>query len=103
MSDAGIDPGQNARPTNDTALLRVGDARFSERLQSYLDLRSALRERIADIDYVDLRFDPRVYVRPQGRMRAAGAAPGQTRLRESASAGQARTGGARPLPGRSGG
>ena len=62
---------------DDTALLRVGDARFSERLQSYLDLRPALRERMPDIDYVDLRFDPRVYVRPQGRLRASGAPPGQ--------------------------
>ena len=50
----------------DTALVRVGDERFIERLQSYLDLAPALRERIPDIDYVDLRFDERVYVRPQG-------------------------------------
>ena len=63
---------------DDTALLRVGDARFAERLQSYLDLRPALRERMADIDYVDLRFDERVYVRPQGsRLRAVGAPAGQ--------------------------
>jgi cell division protein FtsQ len=48
----------------DTALLRVGDERFSERLQAYLDLMPALRERMPDIDYVDLRFDERVYVRP---------------------------------------
>ena len=51
----------------DTALVRVGDDRFAERLQSYLDLVPALRERVPDIDYVDLRFDERVYVRPQGR------------------------------------
>lgn len=50
----------------DTALLRVGDERFTERLQSYLDLMPALRERMPDVDYVDLRFDERVYVRPQG-------------------------------------
>ena len=50
----------------DTTLVRVGDSRFAERIQSYLDLRAALRERIPDIDYVDLRFDERVYVRPQG-------------------------------------
>lgn len=49
----------------DTALVRVGDERFSERLQSYLDLVPALRERFPSIDYVDLRFDERVYVRPQ--------------------------------------
>jgi len=48
----------------DTALVRVGDERFSERVQAYLDLMPALRDRIPDIDYVDLRFDERVYVRP---------------------------------------
>ena len=51
----------------DTTVVRVGDERFAERLQSYLDLSPALRERVPDIDYVDLRFDERVYVRPQGR------------------------------------
>jgi cell division protein FtsQ len=80
---------------DDTALLRVGDERFSERLQSYLDLRPALRERMPDIDYVDLRFDPRVYVRPQGRLHAAGA-------RAGGSVGQA-SGGKRLAPGRRGG
>ena len=49
----------------DTTLLRVGDDQFVERLQSYLDLAPALRERVPDIDSVDLRFDERVYVRPQ--------------------------------------
>ena len=34
------------------------------RLQSYLELATALRERVPDIDYVDLRFDDRIYVRP---------------------------------------
>jgi cell division protein FtsQ len=48
----------------DTALVRVGDDHFAERLQSYLDLAPALRERVPDIDYVDLRFGERVYVRP---------------------------------------
>jgi len=52
--------------TGDTAQVRLGDEQFSERLQSYLDLAPALRERIAAIDYVDLRFDERVYVRPLG-------------------------------------
>lgn len=55
----------------DTTLVRVGDERFAERLQSYLDIRDALRERVPDIDYVDLRFDERVYVRPQGGKRGS--------------------------------
>ena len=48
----------------DAALLHLGDDKFLERVQSYLELSPALRERVTDIDYVDLRFDPRVYVRP---------------------------------------
>lgn len=51
---------------DDTALVRIGEEQFIERLQSYLDLAPALRERVPDIDYVDLRFDERVYVRSQG-------------------------------------
>jgi cell division protein FtsQ len=51
----------------DTALVRVGTEQFAERLQSYLDLAPTLRERVAAIDYVDLRFDERVYVRPQSK------------------------------------
>jgi cell division septal protein FtsQ len=49
---------------SDPALLRLGDDAFVERLQGYLDLAPALRERVEQIDYVDLRFDDRVYVRP---------------------------------------
>ena len=55
----------------DTALVRLGDDRFVERIQSYLDLAPRLRERVPDIDYVDLRFDERVYVRPLGDGRKA--------------------------------
>ena len=55
----------------DTALVRLGEDRFVERIQSYLDLAPRLRERVPDIDYVDLRFDERVYVRPLGTGRKA--------------------------------
>ena len=50
----------------DSALLHLGDDKFLERVQSYLELSPALRDRVTEIDYVDLRFDPRVYVRPAG-------------------------------------
>lgn len=50
----------------DTTRLRLGDTDFADRLQNYIDLGSALRERVADIDYVDLRFGERLYVRPLG-------------------------------------
>lgn len=52
---------------NDPALLHVGEDKFRERLQSYLEIAEALRDRIPDIDYVDLRFDERLYVKPRGR------------------------------------
>ena len=51
----------------DPALLRVGDTDFVARLQQYIDLAPALHERLAGIDYVDLRFDERLYVRPPRR------------------------------------
>ena len=55
----------------DTARLRLGDRDFVDRLRGYLDLATAVRERVADIDYVDLRFGERVYVRPRGTGRGA--------------------------------
>ena len=68
----------------DTTLIRLGNERFVERLQSYYELAPALRERVPDIDYVDLRFDERVYVgparegrSPQGRAKTAPAKGGR--------------------------
>ena len=51
----------------DPTLIRLGNERFVERLQSYYELAPALREQVPAIDYVDLRFDARVYVRPAAR------------------------------------
>jgi cell division protein FtsQ len=48
----------------DTAQVHVGSEQFLERLQAYLGLAGALHERVPDIEYVDLRFADRVYVRP---------------------------------------
>jgi len=50
----------------DPALLHVGTEKFAERLQSYVELAPALRDRVADMDYVDLRYDRRLYVKPAG-------------------------------------
>jgi cell division protein FtsQ len=50
--------------SGDPAVIELGDQQFLRRLQSYLELGPALRERVADIDYVDLRIDGRIYVRP---------------------------------------
>ncbi len=51
----------------ETALLHLGDTQFAERLQSYVELAPTLHARVPNIDYVDLRFDERVYVRPAAR------------------------------------
>jgi cell division septal protein FtsQ len=53
--------------TGDPAVIQLGEDQFLPRLQSYLDLSAALHERVADIDYVDLRFEDRIYVRPAGK------------------------------------
>jgi cell division septal protein FtsQ len=53
--------------TGDRARIQLGEDRFLARLQSYLDLAATLRERVAEIDSVDLRFDDRIYVRPAGK------------------------------------
>jgi cell division protein FtsQ len=49
----------------DTTLIRVGEDQFVDRLQAYLDVAPALRDQVPQIDYVDLRFGERVYVKPQ--------------------------------------
>ncbi len=56
----------------DTVRVRLGDEHFLERLESYLDLAPALRERVNAIDYVDLRFGERVYVGAQAEAKTAG-------------------------------
>jgi cell division septal protein FtsQ len=59
----------------DPAFVHVGEDEFLERLQAYLDLSDALRARVPEIEYVDLRFADRVYVRPaRGRTRRTAAA-----------------------------
>ena len=49
---------------DDPTVIQLGDDQFLQRVESYLGLASALRGRVANIDYVDLRFDDRIYVRP---------------------------------------
>ena len=48
----------------DPAMIHLGDDRFFERLRSYVELEPALHERVPEIDYVDVRFGERVYVKP---------------------------------------
>ena len=58
--------------SGDAAVIQIGEQQFLSRLQSYLELAPALRERVASIDYVDLRFDGRIYVRPREPARKTG-------------------------------
>jgi cell division protein FtsQ len=51
----------------DPAFVHIGEDEFLERLQAYLDLSDALRARVPDIEYADLRFADRVYVRPAAK------------------------------------
>ena len=55
----------------DPAVIYVGDDQFLQRLHSYVQLAPALRQRVPDIDYVDLRFDERIYVRPVAASRGS--------------------------------
>lgn len=48
----------------DPVRIHLGGERFAARLRTYLDVAPALREAVPDVDYVDLRFDRRVYVGP---------------------------------------
>jgi cell division protein FtsQ len=57
---------------DDPAFVHVGEDEFLERLQAYLDLSQALRARVPEIEYADLRFADRVYVRPARRSLAGG-------------------------------
>jgi cell division protein FtsQ len=50
--------------TGDPTMIQLGEDQFAQRLQGYVELAPALHERVADIDYVDLRFGDRIYVRP---------------------------------------
>jgi cell division septal protein FtsQ len=65
--------------TGDPAVIELGDDQFLPRLQAYLDLASTLRDRVDNIDYVDLRFDDRIYVRP---LKTAGTARAVPRIRK---------------------
>jgi cell division septal protein FtsQ len=49
---------------DDGVLVQLGEDQFLQRVESYLGLASTLRERVAHIDSVDVRFDDRIFVRP---------------------------------------
>ena len=52
---------------DDAAYLHLGTDQFVERLEFYLQLLPTLGEQFQQIDYVDLRFQPRVIVGPRNQ------------------------------------
>jgi len=72
--------------SGDPAVIYLGDDQFVQRLQQYVDLAAALRERVPGIDYVDLRFDDRIYVRPTGSARVTEIVPARPPARENSPA-----------------
>ena len=64
---------------NDTTLVHLGEDQFLERLQSYVDLSSALHDRFTDLEYADVRFDNHIYVRPAPAAHKAAARVAQRR------------------------
>lgn len=48
----------------DATAIRLGDMDFRRRLERYIELAPTLRERVPAIEYVDVRFDQSVYLRP---------------------------------------
>ena len=67
----------------DPAVIQIGEDQFLARIESYLELAAAVHERVADIDYVDLRFDDRIYVRPAAKS-APETTPGESKFRHFA-------------------
>jgi cell division protein FtsQ len=69
LSQIDVSDAHNAKVilSGDPVVLQLGEDQFLPRLESYLQLAAALRERVESIDYVDLRFDDRIYVRPTAK------------------------------------
>ena len=53
----------------DPAVIYLGDQRLVDRLRRYVEIGAALRDREPEIDYVDMRLDERIVVRPPARGR----------------------------------
>ena len=64
LSQVDVSDARNAKVLldGDLAWLYTGDEAFAERLQSYVEIAPALQERFSEIDYVDMRFYPRIFV-----------------------------------------
>jgi cell division septal protein FtsQ len=61
--------------SGDPAVIELGEDEFLERLEAYLELAPALRERVNGVDTVDARFENRLYVRPSAKPARPGTPP----------------------------
>jgi len=56
---------------SDPAVVHLGETRFLERILSYVELQPSLQQHVPTMDYVDLRFDNRIFVGPARQVAAA--------------------------------
>jgi len=73
---------------DDPAWLHLGEARFLERLETYLELAPTFGERFLEVDAVDLRFDNRIFVHSRGRVDQTIPAGAAGRARTGATSGR---------------
>ncbi len=78
----------------DPVRIHLGERQFVTRLRTYLDVVPALRQVVPEIDYVDVRFEGRVYVGPANDSPAG--RRGASRRRPAAAIPDARRGWASP-------
>lgn len=81
VSQIDVTDPHNAHVTlsGDAAVLHLGEEQFDARLTSYVQLADTLRLTVPDIEYVDLRFDGRVFVGPISKARRTPVAERQAR------------------------
>lgn len=77
VSQVDVSDATNAVVTldGDPARLMLGNRDFATRMTAYLELAPALRAKVSELDYVDLRYDSRVYVRPADGASVQGVKP----------------------------
>ena len=66
--------------SGDPAVIALGEAQFLERIESYLELAPTLRDRMAEIDHIDVRFENRIYVRPAKKVKSGAAVQRELQL-----------------------
>lgn len=58
--------------SDEPTVVHLGHDEFAERLRRYMDIAPTLRERVSQVDYVDMRFEHRVVIRVMESARRPG-------------------------------